>query len=69
MYTTIERSAEAETSDIPATARGMRTNPPWLIDEYAIMRTMLVWRSATTFPTVMVSAESTHMNGCHTPDA
>ena len=45
MYTTTERNAEAETSDIPATANGMRTNPPWLMDEYAIMRTMLVWCS------------------------
>jgi glyoxylase-like metal-dependent hydrolase (beta-lactamase superfamily II) len=36
------RNAENETSDIPATAKGMSTNPPWLMDEYAIMRTMLV---------------------------
>ena len=30
------------------------------------MRTTFVWRSASTLPTVIVSADSTKMNGCHT---
>ena len=33
------------------------------------MRTMLVWRSASTLPTVIVSAASTQMNGSYTPSA
>ena len=32
------------------------------------MRTMLVWRRATTLPIVIVSAASTHMNGSTTSD-
>ena len=34
----------------PDTASGTRMKPPCAIDEYASMRTMLVWRSATRFP-------------------
>ena len=30
------------------------------------MRTKLVWRKANMLPTVMVSAESPQINGCHT---
>ena len=33
------------------------------------MRTMFVWRSASTLPTVIVSAASTQMNGSYTPSA
>ncbi len=30
------------------------------------MRTMFVWRRASTLPTVIVSAASTQSSGCHT---
>jgi hypothetical protein len=43
--------------------------PPWLMLLYASMRTMLVWRSASTLPTVIDSADSTHRNGWYTSDA
>ena len=33
------------------------------------MRTMFVWRSASTLPTVIVSAASTHISGPYTPSA
>ena len=39
--------------------------PPCAIDEYASMRTMLVWRSAVRFPSVIDAAASTHRIGCH----
>src|SRR6478752_1158630 len=41
-------------------------NPPWLTEEYASMRTMLVWRRARTLPTVIVSADSTQSSGRYT---
>ena len=37
--------------------------PPWLTEEYASRRTTLLWRSASTLPTVIVSAASIQMNG------
>ena len=51
---------------MPATASGIRMKPPWLMLEYASIRTMFVWRSASTLPTVIDSAASTHMNGWYT---
>ena len=51
---------------VPATTNGIRMKPPWLMLEYASMRTMLVCRRASTLPTVIVSAASTKMNGCQT---
>ena len=39
--------------------------PPCAIDEYASMRTMLVWRSATRLPKIIDAAASTQSTGCH----
>ena len=39
--------------------------PPCAIDEYASMRTMLVWRSATRFPKIIDAAASTQSTGSH----
>ena len=40
--------------------------PPWEIDEYASIRTMLVWRRASTLPTVIVRTDSTQNMGSYT---
>ena len=40
-------------------------NPPCAIDEYASMRTMLVWRRATRLPKMIDAAASTHSTGSH----
>ena len=37
--------------------------PAWAMPEYAIRRTMLVWRRAMRLPTVIVSAASTQNSG------
>ena len=44
---------------IPAAANGTSMNPPCAIDEYASMRTMLVWRNAVRLPIVIDSAANT----------
>ena len=49
----------------PATASGTRMKPPWAIDEYASIRTMLVWRSAARLPNVMDAAARIQRIGCH----
>src|SRR5213076_1752722 len=50
---------------VPATASGTRMKPPCATDEYANIRTMLVWRIATRLPIVMDAAASTHRTGSH----
>ena len=39
--------------------------PPCAIDEYASMRTMFVWRSATRLPKIIDAAASTQSTGSH----
>ena len=39
--------------------------PPWAIDEYASIRTMLVCRSAARLPNVMEAAARIQTIGCH----
>ena len=50
---------------MPAAANGTSMNPPCATDEYASMRTMLVWRSAARFPNVIESAASTRTAAHH----
>src|SRR5882672_9080866 len=68
-YTTIARNDGSADPADPATTSGIRMKPPWLMLEYASRRTMLVWRNATTLPTVIVSAAITQMNGRYTSTA
>src|SRR3954449_6938503 len=48
-----------------ATAKGTKMNPPCAIDEYASMRTMLVWRRAARFPSSIEAAARIQRIGCH----
>ena len=57
MTTALIASAAAAVSPaaaaMPAAAKGTSMNPPCAIDEYASMRTMLVWRNAVRLPRVI----------------
>ena len=48
-----------------ATANGTRMKPPCATDEYASIRTMLVWRNATKLPRIIDAAARPQSTGCH----
>src|SRR5215211_5858534 len=59
---------EASTARSPtstSTASGHSMKPACATDDHASRRTACCWRSASTFPTVIVTAATTASNGCH----